>query len=309
MNVETESSSWERASPASRPRGRSRRAGATRSCSKRATGSAAGCSTTTSGRRGRRGRRPVDRSRAAPDQQARRRARARDVPDLRRGREPARPQRQGEALHGRDPAAAEGRARRPRAVAAPLRPAWPSGCRSKRRGPPTRRTLGRARRSRPGSVATRARASARFFWEVFAEAVFAAEPHDFSLLHALAYTHSGGGVNSLIGVRNAAQQDRVVGGTQLIAQRLADALAEPVAARCAGAPDRAGTRRCDGRRRRSRRAGAARDRVGPAGARGPYRLRAGAADAAATSSRRTCRPGRSSRSTSSTTSRSGGPTV
>ena len=45
-------------------------------------------------------------------------------------------------------------------------------------------------------------ASARFFWEVFSEAVFAAEPQDFSLLFALTYTHSGGGVNSLIGVRN-----------------------------------------------------------------------------------------------------------
>jgi monoamine oxidase len=67
--------------------------------------------------------------------------------------------------------------------------------------------------------------AARFFWEVFSEAVFAAEPQDLSLLYALTYTHSGGGVNSLIGVRNAAQQDRVVGGTQLIAQRLAESLA------------------------------------------------------------------------------------
>ncbi len=71
-------------------------------------------------------------------------------------------------------------------------------------------------------------ASARFFWDVFAEAVFAAEPQDFSLLFALAYTHSGGGVNSLIGVRNAAQQDRIVGGTQLIAQRMADPLGDSV---------------------------------------------------------------------------------
>src|SRR4029453_1575624 len=55
---------------------------------------------------------------------------------------------------------------------------------------------------------------ARFFWEVYSEAVFAAEPQDMSLLHALAYTHSGGGVNSLIGVRNAAQQDRVLGGSR-----------------------------------------------------------------------------------------------
>lgn len=69
-------------------------------------------------------------------------------------------------------------------------------------------------------------ASARFFWEVFCEAVFAAEPQDMSLLHVLAYTHSGGGVNSLIGVRNAAQQDRIVGGSQLIAQLLAEPLGE-----------------------------------------------------------------------------------
>jgi monoamine oxidase len=71
-------------------------------------------------------------------------------------------------------------------------------------------------------------ASARFFWETYSQAVFAAEPQDMSLLHVLFYTHAGGGVNSLIGVRNAAQQDRVVGGTQLIAMRLADALGDSV---------------------------------------------------------------------------------
>jgi monoamine oxidase len=71
-------------------------------------------------------------------------------------------------------------------------------------------------------------ASARFFWETYSQAVFAAEPQDMSLLHVLFYTHSGGGVNSLIGVRNAAQQDRVVGGTQLIATSLADALGDRV---------------------------------------------------------------------------------
>ena len=86
-------------------------------------------------------------------------------------------------------------------------------------------------------------ASARFFWEVFSEAVFAAEPQDFSLLYALAYTHSGGGVNSLIGVRNAAQQDRVVGGTQLIAQRLAEPLGDGVRF---GAPVRRIAQRADG---------------------------------------------------------------
>ena len=86
-------------------------------------------------------------------------------------------------------------------------------------------------------------ASARFFWEVFAEAVFAAEPQDMSLLFALAYTNSGGGVNSLIGVRNAAQQDRVVGGSQLIAQRLADPLRDGIRF---NAPVRRITQRADG---------------------------------------------------------------
>jgi monoamine oxidase len=71
-------------------------------------------------------------------------------------------------------------------------------------------------------------ASAKFFWHTYSQAVFAAEPQDMSLLHVLFYTHSGGGVNSLIGVRNAAQQDRVVGGTQLIAERMADELGDVV---------------------------------------------------------------------------------
>jgi monoamine oxidase len=86
-------------------------------------------------------------------------------------------------------------------------------------------------------------ASARFFWEVFSEAVFAAEPQDMSLLHALAYTHSGGGVNSLMGVRNAAQQDRIVGGSQLIAELLAEPLGEDLHLR---APVRKIKQRADG---------------------------------------------------------------
>ena len=62
---------------------------------------------------------------------------------------------------------------------------------------------------------------ARFFWELYAQAVFAAESHDLSLLHALFYTHAGGGVNSLVGTRGAAQQDRVVGGTSRISEHIA----------------------------------------------------------------------------------------
>jgi monoamine oxidase len=70
--------------------------------------------------------------------------------------------------------------------------------------------------------------TARWFWETFAQAVFAAQPCDFSLLHALFYTHSGNGVASLIGTERGAQQDRIVGGPTAVAERLAGRLQNPV---------------------------------------------------------------------------------
>ena len=57
-----------------------------------------------------------------------------------------------------------------------------------------------------------------------AEAVFAAEPADLSLLHVLFYAHSGGAFQNLIATTGGAQQDRFVGGSALIAGRLADRL-------------------------------------------------------------------------------------
>jgi monoamine oxidase len=69
---------------------------------------------------------------------------------------------------------------------------------------------------------------ARELFTLYAEAVFAAEPSDFSLLHALFYTGSGGGVDVLSGTRGGAQQDRVVGGSQLVPLGLADALGDRV---------------------------------------------------------------------------------
>lgn len=71
-------------------------------------------------------------------------------------------------------------------------------------------------------------AKARSLLRLYSEAVFAAEPKDFSLLHALYYTHSGGGVDALAGVRDGAQQDRYVGGSQLVPMRLAEALGDEV---------------------------------------------------------------------------------
>lgn len=54
--------------------------------------------------------------------------------------------------------------------------------------------------------------------------VWAAEPGDVSLLHVLFYIRSAGSLELLIDTEGGAQQDRVVGGSQLISLRMADAL-------------------------------------------------------------------------------------
>jgi monoamine oxidase len=69
-----------------------------------------------------------------------------------------------------------------------------------------------------------ATAGARTLFEIGAEAVWAQEPADLSLLHVLFYTHSAGGLDALLGTSGGAQQDRFVGGSQLVALRVADAL-------------------------------------------------------------------------------------
>jgi monoamine oxidase len=66
--------------------------------------------------------------------------------------------------------------------------------------------------------------SARTLLGLGAEAVFAAEPGDMSLLHVLFYSHSGGSFQRLIETTGGAQQDRFVGGSALIAERLAEQL-------------------------------------------------------------------------------------
>jgi len=69
---------------------------------------------------------------------------------------------------------------------------------------------------------------ARELLRLFSEAVLAAEPCDVSLLHALFYTHSGGGVDSLAGTRGGAQQDRYVGGSQQLPIGMAERLGDRV---------------------------------------------------------------------------------
>ena len=55
-------------------------------------------------------------------------------------------------------------------------------------------------------------------------AVFSCEATDLSLLHLLFYCHSGGLWNRLLGTGDGAQQDRVVGGSQVVSLRMAESL-------------------------------------------------------------------------------------
>jgi monoamine oxidase len=66
------------------------------------------------------------------------------------------------------------------------------------------------------------------FFRLITEAVFSAEPEDMSALWTMFYLGSAGGLDALINTRKGAQQDRVVGGTQLISVRLAERLGDAV---------------------------------------------------------------------------------
>jgi monoamine oxidase len=58
--------------------------------------------------------------------------------------------------------------------------------------------------------------------------IFTSEPEEVSLLHLLFHLHSAGGFDRQTSIEGGAQQDRVVGGMQAIADRLADRLGDAV---------------------------------------------------------------------------------
>lgn len=64
----------------------------------------------------------------------------------------------------------------------------------------------------------------RAYFRVLAEALYSADASDLSLLHALFYTVSNGDLQTLISTDRGAQKDRVVGGSVLVSQRMADGL-------------------------------------------------------------------------------------
>src|ERR1700744_1900237 len=65
---------------------------------------------------------------------------------------------------------------------------------------------------------------ARFLVDLATESVFAAEPRDLSLLHALFYYNSGNGAINLTSTAGGAQDSRFVGGSQLVSLRQAQRL-------------------------------------------------------------------------------------
>jgi len=67
--------------------------------------------------------------------------------------------------------------------------------------------------------------TARAYFRVAAEAVFSAESRNLSALHALFYAHSGTDFEGLLSVDRGAQQDRIVGGSIQVCERMAAGLA------------------------------------------------------------------------------------
>jgi monoamine oxidase len=68
----------------------------------------------------------------------------------------------------------------------------------------------------------------RRFFRLLAEGVFAAEPRDLSLLHALFYVHAGGDLDTLFNTDQGAQERRIVGGSARVAEELARRLDDRV---------------------------------------------------------------------------------
>jgi len=62
--------------------------------------------------------------------------------------------------------------------------------------------------------------------------VWAAEASDISLLHALFYTRSNADLDTLLAVDRGAQQDRVTGGSVLVAETMAAGLGDRVVLGC-----------------------------------------------------------------------------
>lgn len=71
-------------------------------------------------------------------------------------------------------------------------------------------------------------ATAKDLIRLAVHAVWAAEPEEISMLHFLAYARSGGSIEALLDTEGGAQDSRIVGGSQAIANRMAEELGDRV---------------------------------------------------------------------------------
>lgn len=69
---------------------------------------------------------------------------------------------------------------------------------------------------------------ARMLIRLAIRSVLGTEPEDVSLLHVLFYLHSAGGFDALVDTGGGAQDSRFVGGSQLVAIRMAEELGDRV---------------------------------------------------------------------------------
>jgi len=70
--------------------------------------------------------------------------------------------------------------------------------------------------------------TAKVMLKLAAEAIWAADPNEISMLHALFYTKSGGDLDMLMNVKAGAQEERLVGGASQPALRMADTFKEHI---------------------------------------------------------------------------------
>lgn len=96
-------------------------------------------------------------------------------------------------------------------------------------------------------------AKAKVFFKIASEAIFATDPADMSMLHALFYTKSGNDFDTLMNIRAGAQQDRIKGGSQSLANAMAAQLKDEIVlnapVRMINQEDEMVTVVCDGERK------------------------------------------------------------
>ncbi len=69
---------------------------------------------------------------------------------------------------------------------------------------------------------------ARELFKIAAESIWAADPNEFSFLHALFYARSGRDLDTLMNIENGAQEERIQGGAQRLALKMAEELGEAI---------------------------------------------------------------------------------